>query len=110
MLSVNLSLTNTFLGVLSVHQKDHLNCTQILPEADQIKEGGLGEFIDGHVAKPNKELLALVIIHAGEAPAGLGPVDARSSVNLEVLNMAFLKLHKALHCLAVIYRIQIRLI
>lgn len=64
--------------MLPVHNEDHGGRTEILAKVNEVEEGGLGEFFDGDIPKPNEELLRGLIIHAWESPACLRTSDADS--------------------------------
>ena len=73
--------------MLPVHNEDHVGRAEILAKVDEVEEGGLGEFFDGDIPKPNEELLWGLIIHAWESPACLSSSDADSWINLKVFHL-----------------------
>lgn len=92
----------TFLDVISGLDEHDLSGALPLSEVGEVEEGGLGEALDGDVAEPHEEGLALLIEDAGEAPAHLSPVEAHSGVELEVLHLTVLDPKELHHHLVVV--------
>jgi hypothetical protein len=93
---------NTFLNMVSWLDEHDLVGTSILSEISEVKEGGLCETLNGDVAEPDEEGLALLIKHTGETPAHLSAVEADSGIELKVLHLSVLDSEELHHHLVVV--------
>lgn len=89
--------------MVSLLDQNHLFGSSLFSKVNEVKEGGLCEFVDWNISKPYEEPLILLIIDTWEVPKGLGTIKSYSGIEIEEFSLVFFYLEEFLKSLRLIY-------